>query len=332
MNNHAMIFLDNFSILLENFSENEALEFATKEAHFTIRKKLEKSLHLLENGYTLDECLKNTGLFPEFFTESLKSAMSSGNTREVVTKFVSKFKEDKQIDRTLKVMMFIPKIQLIACLFILCYSSQKILPTYMFLIKGKTIPWQTKLLLNAGSFLSTYYSNLLSTATVVFAIWIFYKQTKLHHNLKDMLLSFTFNRFYKIRIIERFSYILSLLLESGMDLEKSLRLSASFVDAPHFLKDYNKMIQMIENGHFLSHSAKKLFDDKFISLIELGEKTEDLTGCLKKCNSMALEYRRKEEEKIVSLVQNICPILIASMIMLIVVGVGLPIMTYVVYI
>lgn len=331
MNGYAMIFLDNFAILLENFSENEALMFAIKDAHFTIRKKLEKSSRLLENGYTLDECLNSTGLFPEFFIESLRSAISSGNTREIVTKFVSKFKEDKQIDRTIKVIMLIPKMQLIACFFILCYSCQKILPTYMFLIKGKAIPWQTKLLLGVGSFLSTYYSNLLVLATIFFAFWIFYKHTKIHYQIKDMILSLTFRKFYKIRIMERFSYILSLLLESGMDLEKALKLSTSFIDAPHFLKDYNKMIQRIENGHFLSHSAKQLFDDKFISLIESGEKTEDLTGCLKKCNSMALEYRRKEEEKIISLIQNICPALIALMIILIVVGVGLPIMTYVVY-
>lgn len=331
MNTSALVFLDNFSILLGTFPEKQALEFAIKESHFSIRKKLNKSLLLLENGYTLDECLNSTKLFPEFFIESLRSSIVSGNTKEVIDKFVSKFKEDNKLEATIKVILLIPKIQILACFIILCYSSQKILPSYLFLIKGQEIPWQTMLLSSLGTFLSKYYSNLLVVATIVFAFWIFYKQTKLHHILKDAMTAILFRRFYKVRIMERFSYMLGLLLESGIDLEKALKLSDAFVDAPYFNKHYKKMIEMIQNGNSLSHSVSNLFDSKYIALIDLGEKTEGLIGSLKKCNEISLEYRKKEEEKIIAIVQNACPMIIAAMIIFIILGVGMPIMSYAVY-
>ncbi|HHD80852.1 MAG TPA: type II secretion system F family protein, partial [Campylobacterales bacterium] len=219
---------------------------------------------MIEEGKSLYHALNSQSVYgmPDFFLQSINVAGQSGKMVPVLIQmgnfFSTQAKIKKQVGNALAYPMFIFIVAIGMVGFLITFVVPKI--TGIFEDTGQELPEITQFVLSISDFLSSHYIGLI--LGIVGAIIAF----KLSYNY-----IYSFKRIYDAFVLKvpvigaliqnhelgRFSYILSLMLDSGVSYAHAVKLATSTFNNSAFKEVFEEASVRVIEGNKLSHALQR---------------------------------------------------------------------------
>ncbi len=291
---------------------------------------------MIEEGKSLYHALNTQNVYamPDFFLQSINVASQSGKMVSVLIQmgdfFSTQAKVKKQVGNALAYPMFIFVVAIGMVGFLITFVVPKI--TGIFKDTGQELPGITQFVLNISDFLSAHYISLiLGFIGIIIAFKLAYKYI------------FAYKRFYDAFVLKlpiigaliqnhelgRFSYILSLMLDSGVSYAHAVKLATSTFSNTAFKETFEEASQKVIEGNKLSHALQRVKGTKpkrnFMQALALGEESSEVAQIL---SNIAALYREENDDKLkllLSLLEPFMMLFIGGIVGIIVSAMLLPI-------
>jgi general secretion pathway protein F/type IV pilus assembly protein PilC len=291
---------------------------------------------MIEEGKSLYHALNSQSVYamPDFFLQSINVAGQSGKMVPVLIQmgdfFSTQAKIKKQVGNALAYPMFIFIVAIGMVGFLITFVVPKI--TGIFADTGQELPDITKFVLSISDFLSNHYVGLmLGVVGTIIGFKLAYKYI------------YPFKRFYDGFVLRlpivgelvqnhelgRFSYILSLMLASGVSYAHAVKLATSTFSNSAFKEAFEEASVKVIEGNKLSHALQRGKGIKpkrnFMQGLALGEESSEVAQIL---SNVAILYREENDDKLkllLSLLEPFMMLFIGGVVGIIVSAMLLPI-------
>ncbi|MEA1953598.1 MAG: type II secretion system F family protein [Campylobacterota bacterium] len=261
---------------------------------------------MIDEGKSLYAALHSQKVYalPDFFLQSLNVAGESGKMVEVLTNMGTFFSAQNKVKKQVKGAMTYPAIIFTVAIgmtsFLIAFVVPKI--TEIFEDTGQELPPITQFVLNVSDFLTSHYiSMIISFVLFILFFKLAYAKLDTFHRIIDSLLLKTpvLGVLIQNHELGRFSYILSLMLDSGVAYAQAVQL-AKTTFGNYGLRDlFEKASVKVLEGNKLSNSLQLSKGVKvkrnFMQSLALGEESSEVAQIL---NNISLLYAEENEDKL----------------------------------
>ena len=293
---------------------------------------------MIDEGKSLYNALhaQKVYLLPDFFLQSLNVAGQSGKMVEVLTNMSNFFSAQNRIKKQVKGAMTYPTIIFVVAIamtsFLIAFVVPKI--TTIFEDTGQALPPITQFVLNLSDFLTSHYIALiLSIVFVITAFKVSYAKVDSFHRIIDSILLKTpvIGNLIQNHELGRFSYILSLMLSSGVAYAQAVEL-AKTTFANHGLRDiFEKASVKVLEGNKLSNALQLSKGVKpkrnFMQSLALGEESSEVAQILNNTSALYAEENEDKLKLLLGLLEPFMMLFIGVVVGVIVSAMLLPIFT-----
>jgi general secretion pathway protein F/type IV pilus assembly protein PilC len=291
---------------------------------------------MIEEGKSLYHALNSQSVYamPDFFLQSINVAGQSGKMVPVLIQMGSFFstqaKIKKQVSSALAYPMFIFIVAIGMVGFLITFVVPKI--TGIFEDTGQELPPITQFVLSISDFLGEHYIALiLGLVGVVIAFKLSYKYIysfkKFYDNL--MLRVPIIGGLIQNHELGRFSYILSLMLDSGVSYAHAVKLATSTFSNSGFKETFEQASHKVIEGNKLSHALQRTKGTKpkrnFMQALALGEESSEVANILSNIASLYQEENDDKLKLLLSLLEPMMMLFIGGVVGVIVAAMLLPI-------
>jgi len=291
---------------------------------------------MIEEGKSLYHALNSQSVYamPDFFLQSINVAGQSGKMVPVLIQmgnfFSTQAKIKKQVSNALAYPMFIFIVAIGMVGFLITFVVPKI--TGIFEDTGQELPEITQFVLAISDFLSSHYIGLiLGVVGAIFAFKLSYKYI------------YSFQKFYDSLVLKvpvigaliqnhelgRFSYILSLMLDSGVSYAHAVKLATSTFANLAFKESFEDASKRVIEGNKLSHALQRGKGVKpkrnFMQALALGEESSEVSQILSNIASLYQEENDDKLKLLLSLLEPFMMLFIGGVVGIIVAAMLLPI-------
>jgi type IV pilus assembly protein PilC len=311
-----MLFTKHLSVTLQSgLTLVDALEILVDQSKGKMQQVVEKLLDTVKSGEPFYEALKQQPkYFSAIYVNMVKSGELSGTLDQNLKKLTRQLEKSYALKKKIKSAMIYP-IMIFVAVFALGVSVAifilpKILPLFKTL--DVELPLTTRGLIYVAE---TFEAHGLAIfiGLIVFMIFSFWLLKR------DFVKPFTHRLVLKIPLVnkiimninlERFNHTFGSLLESGLPLNQSLKITADATDNRVYKKAVQNLVPVIEAGNPLSKaiaSYPELFPLITSRMIGVGERTGNLGQNLK---YLAQFYEEAVDEATKNLSTTLEPILL----------------------
>ena len=337
-------------LLLSNFSKELASYLGSEMTILTALKLLagqhkhdkkylyfiESLITMIDEGKSLYQALNTQNVYtlPDFFIQSVNVGGEWGKLTEVLINmgnfFRGQTKIKKQVSSALTYPIFIFVVAVGMTSFLIAFIVPKI--TGIFKDNGQELPAITQNVLALSDFLiNNYISIIVVFVLIVVGFKSLYRFNLFFHILYDSLLLKLpiFGDLIQNHELSRFSYILSLMLKSGVSYAHSIKLaSTTFNSLPLKNKFVLASTKVIE-GNKLSLSLQIVkgieLKRNFMQALALGEESSEVANIIQ---NMSEFYQSENKDKIkllLTMIEPLMMLLIGGIVGIIVAAMLLPI-------
>jgi len=293
---------------------------------------------MIDEGKSLYHALNTQKVYalPEFFLQSLNVAGQGGKMIEVLTNMSNFFSAQNKVKKQVKGAMMYPAIILTVAIgmtsFLIAYVVPKI--TGIFEDTGQELPPITQFVLGLSDFLTSHYIAIIVTILSVILIFklSYAKMDTFHRIIDAMLLKIpVLGPLIQNHELGRFSYILSLMLSSGVAYAQAVQLAkATF--ANRALRDlFDKASVKVLEGNKLSNALQMTKGVKlkrnFMQSLALGEESSEVAQILDNTSTLYAEENEDKLKLLLSLLEPFMMLFIGAVVGVIVSAMLLPIFT-----
>ena len=293
---------------------------------------------MIDEGKSLFNALNAQKVYrlPDFFLQSLNVAGQSGKMVEVLTNMSEFFSAQNRVKKQVKGAMTYPTIIFVVAIamtsFLIAFVVPKI--TGIFEDTGQALPPITQFVLDLSDFLIANYIYLIvGIVLFIISFKVAYAKIDSFHRIIDSLLLKTpvLGTLIQNHELGRFSYILSLMLSSGVAYAQAVEL-AKTTFANHGLKDlFQKASIKVLEGNKLSNALQMSKGVKvkrnFMQSLALGEESSEVAQILENTASLYSEENEDKLKLLLSLLEPFMMLFIGVVVGVIVSAMLLPIFT-----
>ena len=293
---------------------------------------------MVDEGKSLYHALKSQKVYalPEFYLQSLKVAGEGGKMVEVLTNMATFFSAQNKVKKQVKGAMIYPATIFVVAIGIIGFLLTVVVPqiTQIFEDTGQTLPKITQIVLAISDILKAHYVAILVTiVSVVLLFKLLYSKWMPFRRLIDrwLLAVPVTGNLIQNHELGRFSYILSLMLDSGVAYAPAVELSkATFGNAA--LQDlFNKASVKVQEGNKLSNALHMTKGAKlkrnFTQSLALGEESSEVAQILGNISRLYAEENDERIKILLALLNPMMMLLIGGFVGIIIAAMMLPIMT-----
>lgn len=290
----------------------------------------------VEEGQSLYKALANQEIYqmPDFFLQSLNVAGQSGKMVEVLTNMGNFFsiqsKVRKQVGNAMAYPLFIFIVAMGMTGFLISYVVPKI--TGIFQDTGQELPGITRFVLGLSDFLSQHYLALiLSVVALLLSLKLAYSRWSAFKKAVDHLL-------LKLPVVgplienhelARFSYILSLMLDSGVSYAQAVQLAGTTFGNAALQNLFDQASEKVIEGNKLSNalylSKGVRLKRNFMQSLALGEESSEVASVMLNLSKLYSEENEDRLKLLLSLMEPLMMLLIGAIVGVIVMAMLLPI-------
>jgi general secretion pathway protein F/type IV pilus assembly protein PilC len=273
---------------------------------------------MIEEGKSLYHALNSQSVYamPDFFLQSINVAGQSGKMVPVLIQMGSFFstqaKIKKQVSSALAYPMFIFIVAIMMVGFLITFVVPKI--TGIFEDTGQELPPITQFVLGISDFLGEHYIGLIvGFVLLVIAFKLSYKYIYLFKKFYDnfMLKVPIIGSLIQNHELGRFSYILSLMLNSGVSYAHAVKLATSTFSNASFKEAFEEASHKVIEGNKLSHALQRGKGTKpkrnFMQALALGEESSEVANIL---SNIASLYQEENDDRLKLLLSLLEPMII----------------------
>ena len=298
------------------FQKNSCKNLSLKFRIFNLYKKLEK-------GEDIYEILRSENLIKEREMLIIYVSENAGKIGDGFLKVAYLKQKKEKLKNELKIALSYPTFILFISTIIILLIFYFIVPNFQILyeIEINKLPFLTRIILNIQHILNKFpYTIIIIICVVFFSIKFFHlkKQLQKVPFIKKYLLEK-----YIINILEN----LSLLLESGISIDKGIDIILENLDSG-YLKNRMFILKNIKKGELLSECFKKLniLSLEEIDMIKVGEESGTVEMVLKEISLVRDEELNKKIKIVLKLSEPILLLIVGVLISAFVIGLYLPIL------
>ncbi len=297
---------------------------------------IEEIKKMVEEGKNLYVALSSQSVYelPDFFLQSINVSGQSGKMAEVLTTMGEFFSSQGEVKKQATNAMIYPAFIFIVAIIMTGVLITMVVPkiTQIFQDTGQELPAITTFVLGLSDFFTNYWIHILVALIAIVAIFqISYAKIEPFRKLIDSIL-------LKLPIVGniiqnyelgRFSYILSLMLDSGVSYAQAVQLASTTFNNRALRDMFDKAAKKVVEGNKLSVALFRTKGVKlkknFMQSLALGEESSSVASVLK---SMAKLYNEENKDKIkvlLSLMEPFMMLFIGGIVGTIVLAMLLPI-------
>lgn len=298
------------------FQKSSCKNLSLKFRIFNLYKKLEK-------GEDIYEILRSENLIKEREMLIIYVSENAGKIGDGFLKVAYLKQKKEKLKNELKIALSYPTFILFISTIIILLIFYFIVPNFQILyeIEINKLPFLTRIILNIQYILNKFpYTIIIIICVVFFSIKFFHlkKQLQKVSFIKKYLLEK-----YIINILEN----LSLLLESGISIDKGIDIILENLDSG-YLKNRMFILKNIKKGELLSECFKKLniLSLEEIDMIKVGEESGTVEMVLKEISLVRDEELNKKIKIVLKLSEPILLLFVGILISAFVIGLYLPIL------
>ena len=261
---------------------------------------------MIEEGKSLYHALSSQSVYamPDFFLQSINVAGQSGKMVSVLinmgTFFSSQAKVKKQVGNAMAYPLFIFLVAIGMTGFLIAFVVPKI--TGIFKDTGQELPGITQFVLSVSDFLSANYIVLIvGFVSIIVGFKSAYKYSKGFKKAYDgfMLKMPVVGELIQNHELGRFSYILALMLDSGVSYAHAVKLATTTFSNDALRASFEQASERVIEGNKLSHSLQrgKGVQPKrnFMQALALGEESSEVSHIL---SNVAGLYQEENDDKL----------------------------------
>jgi len=272
---------------------------------------------MIEEGKSLYHALASQSVYsmPDFFLQSINVAGQSGKMVPVLIQmgsfFSSQAKVKKQVGNAMAYPLFIFVVAILMTGFLITFVVPKI--TGIFEDTGQELPKITQFVLGLSDFLIANWGVILIVFFgIVFGFKLAYKHLYGFKKAYDsfMLKMPIIGELIQNHELGRFSYILSLMLDSGVSYAHAVKLATTTFSNASMKESFETASQKVIEGNKLSTSLQRgkgmLPKRNFMQALALGEESSEVASIL---SNIAALYREENDDRLKMLLSLLEPIM-----------------------
>ena len=291
---------------------------------------------MIDEGKSLYQALQAQDIYtlPEFYMQSLNVAAQGGKMQEVLTNMAEFFMSQYKIKKQIKGAMVYPTIIFIVAIamtsFLIAFVVPKI--TEIFEDTNQALPPITQFVLHLSDFLTTNYQYLIiGTILSIILYKISYHKSQIFHTFIDGIKLKTpiLGMLIQNHELGRFSYILALMLDSGVAYAQAVNLAVSSFSNYKFKAMFQQASQKVVEGNKLSHALYKTkgvkLKSNFLQTLALGEESSNVASVMGNLSELYAEENEQGIDRLLKMVEPVMMLLIGGIVGVIVMAMLLPI-------
>jgi len=293
---------------------------------------------MIDEGKSLFNALQAQKVYalPDFYLQSLNVAGQSGKMVEVLTNMGSFFSAQNKVRKQVKGAMTYPAIIFAVAIGMTSFLIAFVVPqiTEIFDDTGQELPPITQFVLSISDFLTSHYIALI-VGIILFIVTfkVLYAKVEGFHRVIDrwLLKVPVLGTLIQNHELGRFSYILSLMLASGVAYAQAVHLAkATFGN--YGLKDlFEKATVKVQEGNKLSNALQMTKGVKlkrnFMQSLALGEESSEVASILDNISALYAEENEDKLKLLLGLLEPFMMLFIGVVVGVIVSAMLLPIFT-----
>ncbi|MEA2047195.1 MAG: type II secretion system F family protein [Campylobacterota bacterium] len=293
---------------------------------------------MIDEGKSLYNALNAQKVYtlPDFYLQSLNVAGQSGKMVEVLTNMANFFSAQTKVKKQVKGAMIYPSVIFIVALGIISFLLVTVVPkiTQIFEDTDQELPKITQIVVSTSDFLIANYIGIF-TAIILFILLfkLAYAKVNSFHQLIDglMLKLPLIGMLIQNHELGRFSYILSLMLSSGVAYAQAVQLSKATFGNYQLADLFNKASVKVIEGNKLSNSLQMIKSVKlkrnFMQTLALGEESSEVAEVLNNTSALYAEENEDKLKILLSLLNPFMMLFIGGFVGIIIAAMMLPIFT-----
>jgi len=293
---------------------------------------------MIDEGKSLFHALNSQKVYamPDFYLQSLNVAGQSGKMVEVLTNMANFFSAQNKVKKQVKGAMIYPGVIFVVAIVIISFLLVSVVPeiTKIFEDTDQALPPITQVVVNASDFLIAHYVGILIGIIIfIIAFKIAYAKIDSFHRLIDALLLKVplIGMLIQNHELGRFSYILSLMLGSGVAYAQAVQLAKATFGNHGLRSLFDQAANKVLEGNKLSNSLALSKGPKlkrnFMQTLALGEESSEVSEVLSNTSSLYAEENEDKLQILLSLLNPFMMILIGGFVGVIIAAMMLPIFT-----
>ncbi|MFD3157410.1 type II secretion system F family protein [Haloimpatiens sp. FM7330] len=291
-----------------------------KESVNTIKEELQQGKSLYESMSGFKD------IFPVFLTTMVKVGEESGNLEGVFKKLHRYYYYKYEIKKKLVSSLIYPIFVFITTICMTVFLIMKVVPAFTESIMSMGV----KLPLITVIFMKIFNKSFLVLFPIILILILFLLKSNKNLQIIDKIkfkMPIVRTLFYKKEEI-KYVQSLSILLNSGVNITKSLDIIIKTTDNYLLKNKYSSMLEKINKGMGIADSIKEIeiFQPFVVSMIASGEVSGKLDSALKKIETIIKNDFKDVLERVLRLIEPIMIILVSVFVGFTIISIFLPIM------
>ena len=331
----AVFCLQFASILKAGVPLVQAIDILSEQAeHKQLKKILINVSEDLQSGKGLSEALSaHEKALPAIMIKLIEAGEMSGTLDLSLQRLAVQFEKDYKLQRKIKGAMTYPMVIGVVAILVVIFLLVAIMPKFTTIFEkvGTDLPGVTKLMLSLSDLVTDGWMYIVGFVVILYALIRFWKSSAVGRlQLDTMKLKFPVIKKAMVRILAaRFARTLATLTSSGVSLTQSLRIGSKVVAnkvAENRLLDVE---EKIKRGKTLygAIGTETIFPSMLTHMIKIGEESGTLDTMLEKAADYFEEEADSAITKLTTLLQPIMLVFAATLVLLIMLSVMLPMFT-----
>ena len=305
---------------------NDIKEGNVKNALFSLKNRLSEKV-------PLHKAMKDTGYFPSYIINMTQIGNVTGKLEDVMSSLSEYYDREDFLKGKIKNSIFYPAMLFVMMSFVIILLVTKIFPTFEGMLE------ELGAASNDSSFLISFSNGIMAgriamasviiIMVLILLIFILNKTKNGKNKLYRFLAKFALTKSIMNKITAyRFSSALSLLLNSGMNIDSSIDMLLDIVEDPILKEKIQICKNSMSSGELFLDSVNELslFSSMYIQMLNTGQRTGEMDVVMKKLTNI---YENEADQAINNFVALIEPVLVgilSAVIGVILISVMLPLM------
>ena len=266
----------------------------------------------LEAGGTLSEALVATEVFPVYMTQMIEIGETSGRLDHVLDSLQRYYEREDNIAKSAKSAITYPAIMFVILIVIIVILVTKVLPIFnqVFNTLGGEMTPLAQGAMRVGQVIS---SSSLVLVIIIAAIAVILIVMRLTPGGRASMAAFGQRLFRQLSdrmAAAKFASGMSLMLASGLDIDRSVQLTLPLMSNPKMYQKVEKLKELTESGESFTGSVvkTKIFSGMQGRMLTLGFKSGNLDNVM---DQIADDYEKEVDERLDNLISVIEPTMVA---------------------
>ena len=309
------------------------LEILSKQTeNKLLSKKIEDIKKNVEQGATLTDAFANhPETFSDLYINMIKAGEIGGVLDDILNRIATLMEKEYELRQKIKSAMTYPGFVMGAAVLMGIFMLTFILPQFVGVFQqfGGQLPFLTKMLVGFTVLFNTYWYIFFGVAALIVFLFISYNRTKQgHKNIDRIKLKIpVFGNLLLKTAINRFTRILGTLIQSGVPIIQSLKVSADSIGNDIIAEAVVESADRIKEGQSISAPLEEsgVFPPMVTQMIMVGEESGELETMLLNVSQFYDQEVQRAVEQLTSVIEPIMMAVVALGVGVLVIAMYLPI-------